>query len=268
MLKLDPMQFVTKSPALPQIRMGIMGPPGSGKTTAVIETFPNVVVVNYDKKLPPNIDQIPITDPKIYKQFINPKYPNVPGDLRGALRNFLEFYAINFPPETVLLLDSWTSMVNTVMQWQDDVKEVEFYSKKKGEVDGWAMYDDLIMYGIEITNLIKALPCHVVVTFHEQVQRNDKGNVVGIKPLMRGQFADQIAAHLTTFFRAGFSKALAEKDPKKYNNGYLWKVKADDEFKPITPPGFKAPDDTGYIPATYQSYISCFIKDSSIKPAS
>lgn len=262
-INLDPLQFVTKSPPLPQIRMGLMGPPGSGKTTAVVNTFPSVVVIDYDKKLPPGINKIDITNPEIERQFVDPKIPKVPGDARTSLRNFLEHFAVKFSPETILLLDSWTSMMNRMMQWQDDVKETQYWSQKKGEVDGWAIYDDLILYGIEITNYIKALPCHVVITFHEQVHRNEKGNVTGIKPLMRGQFADQIAAHLTTFFRCGFSKALADKDAKKYNNGYVWKVKADDEFKPITPPGFKAPDDTGYLPATYQDYLKCFIKPST-----
>ena len=250
----DVNQFITKSPPIPQIRMGIIGKPGTGKTTAVINTFPNVIVIDFDKKLPPGINRIDMTDKAIYSKFVSRECPQIPGTVRTACRNFLTEFAPQFPAETVLLWDSWTSMLNQFSQWQRANETTEYWSKKAQEVDGWAAYDDLIDFAIEITNLWKSLHCHLVVTMHEQDERKKGALTGGVKPLMKGQFADQMAAHLTTFFRAGHSKTI------EANKGYVWRVKPDDQFKPITPPGFKAPDDSGVIPATYESYIKCFIK--------
>ena len=44
--------YITTTPAIPQIRMGLIGAPGTGKTTFAL-TFPNPLVIDYDGKLPP-----------------------------------------------------------------------------------------------------------------------------------------------------------------------------------------------------------------------
>lgn len=253
-LDLNSFPYITTAPAIPQIRFGIIGAPGTGKTTFAL-TFPNPLVLDYDGKLPPGTISVPFSNQQWLRAQTTWKRPSqVNFADRDALNYWLRIEGPKLPPDTTVILDSWTSVMNRLDMWHDAVKHQLFYSEKKKEVDGFAVHADRISFAVEVFNLFKALPCNFVVTMHEQIERNDEGLPTGnIKPLMKGQFADQMAAHLTGFFRMGFDLA---KFPE--TKGYCVKVKADRVWKPITPPGFNCADE--FIHASYQHFVKCFKK--------
>ena len=245
--------YITTTPAIPQIRMGLIGAPGTGKTTFAL-TFPNPLVIDYDGKLPPGTRSIPFCNSSWLRSQANwRRSSSVNFADRDALIYFLRNDAPKLPADTTLILDSWTSVMNRLDMWQDAVKSQVYWSEKKKEVDGFALHGDRIAMAVEVFNLLKGLSCNFIVTMHEQVERTDDGVLTGtIKPLMKGQFADQMAAHLTAFFRMGFD---ATKYPE--TNGYYVKVKADKIWRPITPPGFKVPANVDGIHASYKHFVSC-----------
>lgn len=244
--------YITTTPAIPQIRMGLIGAPGTGKTTFAL-TFPNPLVIDYDGKLPPGTRSIPFCNRTWLRgQSKWRRESSVNFADRDALIYFLREEAPKLPPDTTLILDSWTSVMNRLDMWQDAVKTQVYWSEKKKEVDGFAIHGDRISMAVEIFNLFKGLNCNFIVTMHEQVERTDDGLLTGgIKPLMKGQFADQMAAHLTAFFRMGFDKTFTD------TNGYCVKVKADKIWRPITPPGFKVPANVDGIHASYKHFTAC-----------
>ena len=238
------------TPENPQIRLGIIGAPGTGKTTGAL-TFPDPIVLDFDNKCPPGVRSIPFYKPDVLKHWLKSK-SSIDYGPRNGLIDFLKTEATTYPKGTTIILDSWTSIMNTLDLWQDANKSFIYWSDKKKEVDGFALHADRLAMAVEIVLAIKPLACNVIICIHEQIERDDKGNALStIKPLMKGQFADQMAAHLTGFFRALHKESFPE------NNGYYWKVKADSIFRPITPPGFHVPE-LGAIASTYESYGKCF----------
>src|SRR6266576_2890814 len=82
-----------KNVTYPQIRLGIQGPPASGKTTSAL-TFPNVVVMDLDNGLTKysgkDIISIPFYDYDwIVKYGFPPKKPGAQPNRRDAILKFL-----------------------------------------------------------------------------------------------------------------------------------------------------------------------------------
>ena len=230
----DSRDYIKVSEGLTQIRLGIIGFPGTGKTTGAL-TFPNPIVIDYDRKCPPGVRTIPFWDPKLEAKFGGPRH---------GLREFLKTEGPKFGPEETLILDSWTMVVNQFEKFLED--NPHLYLTKKNEVDGFKMGSDRLSFAYEIIHMIKALSCNVIIIMHEQIERDDRGQITGrVKPLMRGQFADQMAAHLTDFFRA----VILVDNQKKPQ--YLWQLVPDNVFAPITSFIPRSP----YIPQKYEEYL-------------
>lgn len=224
---------------------GLQGAPNSGKTTAAL-TFPNVKAADYDKKLPPGIPCWEFWNDDFIHELMGTAPPTRP-NRRDALIVFIDNIATTLTEDDTLLLDSWTMVMNEFDQKADE-EPTEYYTKKSNytEVDGWAIGAHRITYSAKVFQKLKKLKCRVVVTFHEQDERSKEGNYTGRKkPLVSGQFADQLAGHCGNFFRQGFHKEL----------GYCWKVKSDDDFDAVISPRFKIPEGTIYIPAYYNELM-------------
>lgn len=242
--------YIQVTPSFMQVRMGLIGAPGTGKTTAAL-TFPNAIVLDEDNKCPPGVNNVPLWDPEVCRKWVTVK-SKIDYGPRNGLIDFLKTEGPKFPKDSTLIHDSWTSTMNKLDGWQDANKVSIYWSAKKNEVDGFALHGDRLAMAVELSNAYKALKCNVIICIHEQIERDKDGNALSsIKPLMKGQFADQMAAHLTAFFRQLHSPKWSG------NNGYYWKVKADDVFKPITPHGFVVPE-LGCIDATYEAYRKQF----------
>ena len=234
-----------------RIRLGIIGAPGSGKTMSA-NTFPNPVFLDRDDKVPPGARRIPFWKQATEDRFVDPQITSRKGP-RWSLINFFKFYCKDFSPDTTLIIDSWTFFINRFNQWAQAVAPTYApYQTKKDEVDPWAIHDDRIALGIDIMDAAKTIPCNLIITMHEQAERDKESRLTGkVKPLMKGQFADQMPAHLTAFFR------MHHKEDFKSNSGYCWQVLADKSFNPITPPTFNSKGQA-FIPATYESFKKCF----------
>lgn len=245
--------YIVVTKPIPQIRLGIMGAPGSGKTTAAL-TFPNPIVLDKDRKCPKDVRSIPFYDPEFEKHWSD-KAINRTGP-RSALINFLKQEGPKFDPDTTFILDSWTMWFHQFDIWAEKVGPVAFATEarpgKPSTVDNFAIHGDRISYGFEIMEAMKALPCNFIINFHEQSERNAEGNVIGIKLVCKGQFGDQAASHVTAFFR---QIVVAEKDKPAQ---YLWQVSPTNEFKgAICPPGVKEPRPK-LIKADYESFLKLF----------
>lgn len=241
--------YVIQTPAQSQQRIGLIASPGAGKTTAAL-TWPNPIVLDFDRKCPPGVNAIPFYNPAVAKKFLLPSHKSaIDYSPRYALIDFLEKEGPKFSPDTTLIIDSWTSMMNQLDIWQETNKTALYWSDKKKDVDGYQLHGDRLTMGIEVAMTAKELPCNIIYLFHEQIERDKEGNALtSIKPVMKGQFADQFSLHLTAFFRVRHS-------PKwPTNNGYYFRVKADDAFKAVTPHKFQVPSE-GAIDATYDAYI-------------
>lgn len=213
---------IITTPAIPQIRLGLLGKPGTGKTTAALK-FPNPLILDKDRKCPAGVKAVPFYDPAFELKHADKDLAR--SGVRSAVINWLNRSKI--PADYTLILDSYTMWMNDFDRWADKVAPVVFFSKKKNEVDGFAIHNERINMGVEIFHTLKSLPNNFIVNFHEQVERDDKGVPVGIRALIKGQFGDQVGAHVTMLFRTVVIKGQ-----------FLWQVKADSEFAPVRPARF------------------------------
>lgn len=241
--------YIVTAPVIPQIRLGQMGPPGYGKTTAAL-TFPNPVVLSKDRKEPPGTKVVPFYD-REFEKFWSDKRIDRSGP-RSALINFLKKEGPKFDPSTTLILDSWTMWFQEFDMWAEEVAPLVYCTKggpnKPSEVDNFKIHADRITYGYEIMMAMKALPCHCIIDFHEQTERDQNGNAIGIKLVCKGQFGDQAASHVTSFFR----NVKKENDKKEVR--FYWQVLPTSEFKGTILPINVKPRST-FIEPTYENYI-------------
>src|SRR5579872_4038131 len=133
----------------PQIRLGLQGPPASGKTWAAL-TFPNPVVLDFDGSLTAHTGQdivsIPFHDANFCIEKLGLKIEDrIKYDTqqkvkvinkRDALDKWLLTEGIKLEPNQTLILDSWTAVQSAF----DMMTETEPYYTKKGEIDDYAFW--------------------------------------------------------------------------------------------------------------------------------
>ena len=275
-----------------QLRLGIVGAPGCGKTTAA-HTFPNPINGNLDRKAPPGCSSVPLADADFIRKVLDPRYVKsershlIPANYRDGVKKWLRNALPALPANSTFILDSWTMLQNYFsIQAQDDPIYCIYDFKTKAKtlnpdgtpvIDKWDVLRHRIVYSAEIMNLFKTAACDTIIAFHEQVERNTEGQATGnIKALMDGQFKDQITGHLTMFVRqivmhydqlkranpsdasyyAGYYNTKYGSPITDKTPCYIWQIVASDIFNPILPPGFKH-NFTKYMPADYTEYAKC-----------
>lgn len=245
-----------------QIRLLLQGAPGSGKTYSAL-TFPNPLVINFDKKLGAHrgrtdVNEIDFCDPAVYGKYAPLR--------KDAIIKFLLSDGAKLSDEQTLIIDSWTTF-----QAAYDVEAPVVYSTRTGKEDGQAWWGEKLDYNKQFCGMIKSLKCNVILTVHEQAERNDDGSLSGkLKPLSQGQFADQLSAHFTDVFRqiaidkpTDLTKVklehykLSAENYKKFVDSFvtptlfLWQTQPDSVANCLT----SIPNVPRYIKAHYEDYI-------------
>lgn len=244
-----------------RIRLGILGEPGTGKTTAAL-TFPNPVDLDFDNGLSnflgQNVISVPFHDYTYVSQTLGypPKQTGAQPNRRDAVLKFLREEAIKLETDQTLVLDSWSTLQDAF----DVQTALEPAYTKQMTIDEYDFWARKIEFSRNVCTYLMSLKCNVVVIFHEQKVRDNKTQQIldKIAPVMQGKFVTQLKVYFPDFFRAVVQeqKRKDEKTGKEFREkvNYLWQVKSDSLFDAKSTLK-KVPENQVYIPATYQSYI-------------
>jgi hypothetical protein len=216
-------------------RVGLQGPPKSGKTWSAL-SFPNPIVLNLDNNLPVahpkvrsgEVTQVPFYDDNFYKTYENGKFlPERGKNVVARHYAILKWLRANGPqikPEQTLILDSMTFLANYVDIFEKDNPS----HTKQGKVDEFAPWRHKVEYFTELHEIIKALNCNFVTTIHEQPEYDEDARIIGLKPCMTGSFASQLAGHYTEWFRQ-VNEYKQGKDGETIPYGWMVKSKKIDK---------------------------------------
>jgi len=220
--------------------VGIQGEPNTGKTT-VARSWPNPLVLDFDKKLPTGIPCVEFwSDATIHA--INGTKPPLLPDRRGAILKWLRTAGPKLPKTTTLIIDSYT-MIDAA--WAMYVKDNRpLFLNKEGEFNLRAAFSEKLTFNIELFALLKSLPCSVVITFHEQVERDEKGKLTGkYRTLVNGgSFKDQLEGNLGMLLRTANDKGK-----------YVVQVRSNHLFDAMIGPDYKFPPEISYVDVTDKS---------------
>lgn len=209
---------------------GLQGAPNSGKTTGAC-SFPNPIVLDFDKKLIPGTRCVEFWNAE-YVQSICPC--EVRPNQRDALKIWLRQMRTVLTPADTLIIDSF-SRLNDAFDLMADADPRPYLTKKQ-EVDNFEVFRQKLLYFKTIFELLATMPCRCVVTFHEQIERTETGAPTGkLRPLVTGQFADQVAGFFSNFFRC----ECKEKDGKLR---YTWQIRSNNLFNAVRGPEYVFPD--------------------------
>lgn len=217
---------------IPQIRLALQGASGTGKTYSAL-TSTNIIVADFDNNLTAHthrkdIHRIPFCDTewlrKTYSKIANNSivYP-----ARDCFKEWLKTEGIKLAAGQILFLDSWTTL-----QAQFDLQTtLEPVLTRTGSVDDFAFWGRKQDYAEEILNLFKSLKCHIIVSFHEQTNRDSSGNLLDkILPMMQGKFVNKLGLYFTDWFRCIAESRIDAADKKKIiGTDYFWQTKSTSE---------------------------------------
>ena len=259
-----------------QIRLGIQGFGGTGKTWSALGTpdrktrgFPNPLVVNIDRGLGAHQGCADILELPFYKLFHH-------AEMKDKLISWLNTHGPRLTENQTLIMDSLSSIEQIYHQWFENNKSL--FVASNGKLNEFAEWNFKEKFFNELHLLLHTLKCDIIILAHES-ERPDKSTVSGqpgqytgkIRPLMTGKVGDTIIKEYTDWFRQrSFAKTndpkestlesfrMSKIDFLEMQNAfvgdtiYVWQTKGDDYFDAkasslINPPTF--------IPATYESFL-------------
>jgi hypothetical protein len=260
---------------MPQIRLGIQGASNRGKTWAST-TFPNVTFAQFDRGLGAHVGrkdilEVPFYDPTFVDSIVRRTSATNPPNRRDAFEKWLNSEATKFEPDQTLVIDGSTG-IQSAFHTQEALEPT---ITSKGKVDDFAEWAHKIDYFNRLVDVLKSLRCHVVYICHETPARNDKGEFNGkLRPLLSGQFGDQLASHFTDWFRQlafdkpenldkvkleqfgckskqEFTDLLNTNFPPPLGTAYWWQTESDDLFDAKVASLINVPR---FIPANFNSF--------------
>lgn len=259
-----------------QIRLGIQGYPGTGKTWAAL-TFPNPIVLNLDRGLGAHAGRADVIEIPFYQSSFS---GGSSSELKDKLVSWLQKEAVKLSEQQTLIFDGCTSLQNAYHTWY--AANQHMFLTRQGKVDDFAEWQVKKKYFGEVMEIFKALKCDVIFIAHEAA-RPDKPTTVGqpgeyrgkIRPLLTGAFGDEIVGYYSDWFRqhaadkpSDYSaikpeslalwgmktpqefKAMADEFPR--NTIYYWQTEGDDVFDGKCSSLVNFPR---YIPANYKSFL-------------
>ena len=226
-----------KNITFPQIRLGLQGAPGSGKTFSAL-TFPNPIVVDFDGGLVSHAGRdIPVIPFHSHEWMQTYAGGNFKADAPGrqpsrhlALKHWLNSEGQKLSADQTLIIDSLTTLTNAMANYLD----VHPFYTKNGQVDDFAPWAARIDYYDELHTILKSLRCHVVMITHETQVRDEKSGALldKIAPLLQGKYIAQLKIHYNFWFRCVALEQTKEINGKKFKTGseYWWQVRSDNQF--------------------------------------
>lgn len=257
-----PNAMTLESKRFTQIRLGLQAAPNTGKTTGAL-TFPRPVVADFDNKL--SETNAICAGKKLSEVIILPFYnaefvdklkprtnPRFQPNKRDAFLIWLMNEGVKLENDQTFILDSWTMLQEAFDQQQNYEPAIN----RKGEEDKFVKWARKMEYAKEVCSRLKTLNCNVIVTFHETIERDDEGKPTGkLKPVMQGQFTDQLAGHFNNWFRCHALARLTDpKNPRSEQIGtdYLWQTASDNMVNCATTLiGIKR-----LVPANYDLFVN------------
>lgn len=262
-----------------EFRIGLQGYPFVGKTTSAL-TFPNPIPLSFDKKLSAHSNRtdmpiIPFYDGGFVDSIVRRDGTSAPPNQKDALIKWLMTEGTKLTSQQTLISDGLTGMETAFHVWFKQNEDA--FRTKKGDLDGFAEWNEKKKFFDELWNCFKSLKCGVILITHEQDARNKDGSYNGkIRPLLTGQSADKMGMNFTDWFRClawpkpetkeqleafsgkvGISIELAKEwcseiDPI-YKTIHLWQTQSDDTADCGTTSLFKCPK---FIPADYKHFCT------------
>lgn len=266
-----------------QIRLGIQGFPGSGKTWAAM-TFRNPIVLNLDRGLGahqgrPDIIEIP---------FYKPELSGKRGELKDKLVLWLEKEGPKISEEQTLVIDGLSATEVAYHQWFS-ANESSLAITKEGTYNKFIEWQIKEKYYPELGYLFKSFKCDVILLAHE-AERPDKSTTPGqpgsytgkIRPILTGKAGDQLIRDYTDWFRQSCSDKPTDfsgiKPESLANWGmtldefkkmcatftgttiYFWQTQGDDKFDAKASSLVKSPK---FIPANWESFSKYMRKQTT-----
>lgn len=255
-----------------QIRLGIQGYPGSGKTYGAM-TFLNPVVMDLDRGLGAHIGrkdiiQCPFYDLEFCKK-VNPNHKGI-NTLRDTLLLWIDKEGIKLDSDQTLVVDGGTPLQNIYHKWYENNR---VFSKSTGKEVEYAEWTLKIDFFDDFCRRLKELKCDVIFITHESEKKEKSGEYVGkIRPLISGQSGDKLSSHFTDWFRQWSikkpdvdkmdDKALSKWGMKKdefksmlstfpRDTLYFWQLTGDDIFDAKASSLVNFPD---FIPSNFESF--------------
>lgn len=202
----------------PQIRLGLQGFGGVGKTWAAL-TFKNPIVVNLDKGLGahfgrPDVVEIPMGNVDYCKK-LYPKYKG-PESVRDVIDVFFDTVAPKLSEEQTLVFDGGTGLQHAYHKWY----MANPVLTKMGKLDDFAEWRLKVVFLGDVFNRTKFLKCNFIYICHEAEKKDKDGSYSGkIRPLLTGQFCDELMSHFTDWFRChALAKPKADVKPETLAN--------------------------------------------------
>jgi len=259
-----------------QVRLGIQGYGGVGKTWSVLGTpdqkqkgFPNCMVMNLDRGLGAHQGCSHIYEIPFYKM-------SKKEDMKDKIMEWLNTEAYKLNEGQTLIIDS-LSALEQIYHAYYRANEIQLAMGKGGRINDFAEWNIKENFFNEIHVVLKGLRCDVIMLAHE-VERPDKPTIIGqpgtysgkIRPLMTGKVGDSIVKEYTDWFRAHCCKKPTDPKPETLaafrmslaefktmcaefpsDTLYYWQTQGDDLFNAkasslVNPPM--------YIPATFAAF--------------
>jgi len=243
---------VVKSENDGHLRLGIVGEPGVGKTTAAL-TFPNPIYLDFDRNLPPGVDCVPFWNPSVCDR-LAPRLGHSqlapPPNVFGALVAWLAREGPKVSTDSTIIVDSWSTFQNMLdEQIQHEVSREDAKDAK------WTFYRYKKERSGTIMNGLKRLRCHVIIIFHEMPERDENDRITAIKPLMTGAYKDELAKDVPDFWRMRlFTKPAKINETTTLAPGRYFQLRPDPMFTAKLNPKLNAtiPSSTSYVPADFR----------------
>jgi hypothetical protein len=217
-----------KSTTKSQIRLGIQGYPGSGKTFAAL-TFPNPIVLNLDRGLGSHTGRADVIEIPLYS-----------GDkttIKDRIIQWLDSEAGKLTSEQTLVIDSCTAIETSYHIWFKK-NELNLALGRGGRINEFIEWQLKETYFNEIFSTLKTLKCDVVLLTHESEKR-DKPTTAGqpgeytgkIRPVMTGKVADIMNKDFTDWYRQMSAQKPTDYTTIKPESLVIWGMKSVQEFK-------------------------------------